>query len=123
VQQGQTEEAKQEEAAQAEMRRSWIKRVTFSGNSIPPDGFKVFLLNFQLPQQPDTFRFSVLQTYQDGTEVSWSELVKGADHPAATLNIAGEPPFWNLSNIFHIIAGLLILVLLVRSFKRSSQRT
>lgn len=118
---GQTEQEKQDEAAQAEMRRRWIKRVTFSGNSIPPDGFKEFFLNFQLPERPGVFRFSALQTYQDGVEVSWSELVEGADHPAATISIT-EPPRWNWRDVALGISLVLILVLLVRSFSKSSQR-
>jgi hypothetical protein len=74
----------------SDMRRKWIKRVTFEGGTIPPDGFKDFLLSFQLPETPGEYRFSAVQTYADGSQVSWSELVKGAAHPAPTLMLAAE---------------------------------
>ena len=77
----------QEEEIMNELRKQWIKRVTFSGGAITADGFKVFLLSFQLPEQPGSFRFSAVQSYEDGKEVSWSELVEGAEHPAPTLTI------------------------------------
>ncbi|MBI4478776.1 MAG: DUF1775 domain-containing protein [Acidobacteria bacterium] len=77
----------QEEEIMNELRKQWIKRVTFSGGAITPDGFKAFLLSFQLPEQPGSFRFPAVQSYQDGKEVSWSELVEGAEHPAPALTI------------------------------------
>jgi len=70
-----------------EMRRKWIKKISFEGGTIPPEGFKTFQLSFQLPEQPGRFRFPSVQTYADGKEVSWSELVEGADHPAPTLAV------------------------------------
>ena len=67
------------------MRRQWIKRVTFEGGSIPPDGFKAFSLELQLPIEPGTYRFPAVQTYADGVQVSWTDLVEGSPHPAPTL--------------------------------------
>ena len=60
----------QEEEIMNELRKQWIKRVTFSGGAITPDGFRVFLLSFQLPEQPGSFRFPAVQSYEDGKEVS-----------------------------------------------------
>jgi uncharacterized protein YcnI len=68
-----------------EMRKQWIKKVTFKAGSIPPDGFKEFLLSFQLPDTPGAYRFPAVQLYGDGTEVSWTELVEGAQYPAPSI--------------------------------------
>lgn len=96
----------------AALRRQWIKRVTFSGGSIPADGFKNFLLSFQLPGQPGAFRFPAIQKYSDGREISWSELVEGADRPAPALEIeAGQPSSSKLGEYaLHTLGGVIILV-------------
>ena len=86
-----TDTEKQERQSMDEMRRKWITKVTFEGGSIPPDGFQQFLISFQLPEKPGRYRFAAVQTYADGKEVSWSELVEGAEHPAASLSIQREP--------------------------------
>ena len=78
---------KKEEQLENDMRRKWIKRVTFTGGSIPPDGFKAFSLQIQLPTEPGVYRLPAVQTYADGVEVSWSELVEGAPHPAPAIVI------------------------------------
>lgn len=79
---------KKEQELEEEMRRKWIKRVTFEGGVIPPDGFKAFSLELQLPTEPGVYRFPAVQTYADGVQVSWSDLVEGAPHPAPTLVVA-----------------------------------
>jgi hypothetical protein len=76
---------KKEQDLEDQMRRKWIKKVTFAGGMIPPDGFKAFSLELQLPTQPGVFRFPAIQTYADGVQVSWTDLVEGAPHPAPTL--------------------------------------
>lgn len=70
-----------------DMRRKWIKRVTFEGGSIPPDGFKAFLLQIQLPTEPGVYRIPAVQTYADGVKVSWTQLVEGAPYPAPSIVI------------------------------------
>ena len=45
-----------EEQISNEMRRKWIKKVTIEGGSIPPEGYKVFSLQFQLPDEPGDYR-------------------------------------------------------------------
>jgi uncharacterized protein YcnI len=79
-------EKKEQEVAN-EMRRKWIKKVTFEGGLIPPDGYKAFSLEIQLPTEPGVYRLPAVQTYADGVEVSWSELVEGAPHPAPAIVI------------------------------------
>ncbi len=69
------------------MRRKWIKRVTFEGGTIPPDGFKSFALQIQLPTEPGVYRLPAIQTYADGVVVSWSQLVEGAPNPAPAIVI------------------------------------
>jgi len=73
--------------ARESSRRARIKKVTFSGGAIPPDGYKIFNVELQLPDQPGQFRFPAVQTYTGGKVISWSELVPDAAHPAPTLNI------------------------------------
>ncbi len=76
---------KKEQELEEEMRKKWIKRVTFEGGLIPPDGFKAFSLELQLPTESGVYRFPAVQTYADGVQVSWTDLVEGAPHPAPTL--------------------------------------
>jgi Domain of unkown function (DUF1775) len=105
-------EQKEEQVAN-EMRRKWIKKVTFEGSSIPPDGYKVFSLEFQLPNEPGEYRFPAVQTYADGVDVSWSELVPGGQHPAPAVIIGqkeqkSEPR--EFPNLALILSGLAIVV-------------
>jgi len=79
---------KKEQDLDEEMRRKWIKKVTFEGGLIPPDGFKAFSLELQLPTESGVYRFPAVQTYADGVQVSWTDLVEGAPHPAPTLIVA-----------------------------------
>jgi uncharacterized protein YcnI len=74
-----------QEMAERANRTPAIKKVTFRQGSIPPDGFKEFLLSFQLPKTPGAYRFPAVQLYADGTEVAWTELVEGAQHPAPSI--------------------------------------
>jgi len=76
---------KKEQELEEEMRRTWIKKVTFEGGVIPPDGYKAFSLELQLPTEAGVYRFPAVQTYADGVQVSWTDLVEGAPHPAPTL--------------------------------------
>ena len=116
-----SDEDKQEQQALDELRKKWIKKVTFEGGSIPPDGFQVFSLNFELPDSPGEFRFPSVQTYADGKDVSWSELVQGAEHPAPTLSIR-KPALISEANLPLPLAGLALLVSLATPFLRFRQR-
>src|ERR1700691_1367041 len=98
-----------EEQISNEMRRKWIKKVTFEGGSIPPDGFKVFSLEFQLPNTPGEYRFPAVQTYGDGVDVSWSELVKGAQHPAPSLTLAVARHAFDYQRLALPASGLALL--------------
>jgi hypothetical protein len=104
-----TPEDQTEEAAMNELRKQWIKRVTFSGGSIPADGFKNFLLSFQMPDQAGSFRFPAVQKYEDGKEVGWTELVEGAEHPAPTLAVEEGGPSPIAQNAPLAIGGLVLL--------------
>jgi hypothetical protein len=108
----------QEKRAMDEMRKKWITKVTFAGGTIPPDGFQQFEISFQLPEEPGNFRFAAVQTYADGKEVSWSELVEGAEHPAASLNIS-KPPLVSYGDLALAMAALALLASLAGLFKRS----
>ena len=100
-----------------------IKQVTFAGGSIPPDGYDVFHIQFQVPNQPGQFRFPSVQTYAGGKVVSWSELVPGAAHPAPTLTILKEPSsLWTIANLALILSVLAILISAFQAFRRRSLR-
>ena len=105
-----TPEELAEDQAMNELRKQWIKRVTFSGGSIPPDGFKNFLLSFQMPEQPGSFRFPATQIYEDGKEVGWTELVEGAERPAPTLAIESPKSATGLFSYGAMAAGGLVLL-------------
>jgi uncharacterized protein YcnI len=113
-----TEGEKQEQAAMDELRKKWITKVTFEGGAIPPEGFQQFQLNFQMPDEPGSYRFAAVQTYVDGKEVSWSELVEGAEHPAATLNVVAAPLI-SYSDL-PLPLSVMALLLAVAAFFRKS---
>jgi uncharacterized protein YcnI len=104
-----SEKSPEEQAALDEMRRKWITKVIFEGGVIPPDGFQQFQLSFQMPDEPGRYRFAAVQTYADGQEVSWSELVEGAEHPAATLNVQ-TPPWLTYSDLPLPVSVLALLI-------------
>ncbi len=106
----QTPEQLQEEQAMDEARKLWIKRVTFSGGNIPADGFKNFLLSFQMPKQSGTFRFPATQVYEDGKEVVWAELVEGAERPAPALSVAAPETRSMLEGPWPLVAGGFLLL-------------
>ena len=116
-----TEADKQEKQAMDEMRKKWITKVTFAGGAIPPDGFQQFEISFQLPEEPGNFRFAAVQTYADGKEVSWAELVEGAEHPAASLNIQ-KPPLVSYSDLALALSAIAIAASLAGLFKRSTAK-
>ena len=100
-------------------RRSRIKKVTFSGGAIPPDGFKVFYVELQLPDQPGQFRFPAVQTYAGGKVISWSELIPGAAHPAPTVTIERQPSvFWTMQSLALLLSGVAILGVFYQALKR-----
>jgi hypothetical protein len=105
-----TPEQTAEDEAMNELRKLWIKRVTFSGGSIPPDGFKNFLLSFQMPEQPGSFRFPATQVYEDGKEVGWTELVEGAEHPAPALAVPTANSSSALARYGLLVVGALALL-------------
>jgi hypothetical protein len=113
-----TEEEQQEQQLMEELRRKWITKVTFEGGSIPPDGFQQFLLSFQLPQRAGRYRFTAVQTYSDGKEVAWSELVEGAERPAATLAVEATP--WISYGNWGVALSILALFLSAVAFRKRS---
>ena len=113
-----TEEEKQEQQIMDELRKKWITTVTFEGGAIPPDGFAQFLISFQLPDQAGRYRFAAVQTYVDGKEVSWSELVEGAEHPAPSLNVLA-PSLISYSDLPVPLSVLALLVAVAGYIKRS----
>lgn len=117
-------EQKEEQVAN-EMRRTWIKKVTFEGGSIPPDGYKVFSIEFQLPNGPGEYRFPAVQTYADGVDVSWSELVPGAQHPAPAIVIDQEEQksqAREFPNLALLLSGLALVVSTFVVIKQSRTR-
>ena len=116
-----TEAERKEQQVLNDMRKKWIKKVTFEGGTIPPDGFEAFLIDFQLPPNPGEFRFPADQLYADGKVVSWSEMVNGAEHPAPSLFVGQQNPRTNLNTSLVLSAGALLLsvALLVRQARKS----
>jgi uncharacterized protein YcnI len=104
-----SEKDPEEQQAMDEMRKKWITKVIFEGGTIPPDGFQQFQLSFQMPDEPGRYRFAAVQTYADGKEVSWSELVEGAEHPAATLNVLSLSMISSLAEPTRLSALALLL--------------
>ncbi|MCZ6753021.1 MAG: DUF1775 domain-containing protein [Acidobacteria bacterium] len=110
-----TEEERQEEEIQNELLKQWITKVSFEGGSIPPDGSKQFLLTFQLPDEPGKYFFPALQVFADGTEISWSGVVEGAERPAAAIVIERQ---YGLPHLAFLVAALALLILVVKPHKR-----
>jgi uncharacterized protein YcnI len=116
-----TEEEKQGQQIMDELRKKWITKVTFEGGAIPPDGFAQFLVSFQLPEEAGRYRFAAVQTYADGKEVSWSELVEGAEHPAPSLNLEA-PPLISYSDL-PVPLSILALLVAVAGYTNKSRAT
>jgi uncharacterized protein YcnI len=112
------ESSSEEQQAMDEMRKKWITKVTFEGGAIPPDGFQQFQLSFQMPEAAGRYRFAAVQTYADGKEVSWSELVEGAEHPAATLNVQ-TPPWLNYADLPLPLSVLALLIAVAAFFRKA----
>ena len=112
-----------EEQAANDLRRKWIKSVTFEGGTIPPDGFKIFTLDFQLPETPGVYRFPAVQTYASGEVVSWSELVKGAQHPAPSLTLAVPKRTFDYQRLALPTSVLALLVSLMVLFAQTRKRS
>jgi len=118
---GKTATSEKENELLNEMRRKWIKKVTFRGGLIPPDGFQAFLLSFQLPSTPGTYRFPAVQVYADGTEISWVELVQGAQHPAPSIILDNRQEHSASQQLPLVLSALALLMaagLAVDRFRR-----
>jgi uncharacterized protein YcnI len=69
-----------------------VKSVTWTGAHIVPGDFQQFKVSVGLPDDAASLEFKVLQTYSDGTLVSWIEDPPAAgaaepDHPAPILTL------------------------------------
>ena len=51
--------------------RGYIRDVTWSGSSIPPQTFAEFKLLVRNPTAPGTYVWNIEQSYQDGTVATW----------------------------------------------------
>lgn len=71
---------------------SWVA----TGSGIPPGAFDLFTVFATLPSHVSKLTFKAVQTYSDGSVVSWIQLpTKGApppDHPAPTLTLTKPQP-------------------------------
>jgi uncharacterized protein YcnI len=74
-----------------------VSKVTWTatGPGIQPDEYSLFsVLAGTLPSNANSLTFKAIQTYSDGTVVSWIEpVVKGApapEHPAPVLKLTGK---------------------------------
>ena len=71
---------------------SWVA----TAGGIPPGAFDLFNVFATLPSNTSKLTFKAVQTYSDGTVVSWIQLpTKGApppDHPAPVLNLTKAQP-------------------------------
>ena len=68
-----------------------------------------------LPDEPGKYRFAAVQIYADGKEVSWSELVEGAAHPATSVVVERQ---YEVANLALLVSPLALLVLLIPALKR-----
>src|SRR5262249_30735102 len=62
--------------------RGYIREVTWSGSSIPPQTFNEFKLLVRNPTAPGTYGWKIEQAYQDGTVATWEAQTQIV--PAAT---------------------------------------
>ena len=74
-----------------------VSKITWTATAggIPPNQFDLFTVSAgQLPSNTSSLEFKAIQTYSDGTSVSWIEdTVKGApapEHPAPILKLTGK---------------------------------
>jgi uncharacterized protein YcnI len=110
-----------EEAAMEELRRKWIKRVTFEGGAIPPDGFAEFRLSVLVPREPGRYRFPATQVYADGKEVGWTQLVEGAPRPAPMLIVERRSPY--TAYLWPAVSVLALVTSFVALLKRRPMKT
>jgi uncharacterized protein YcnI len=68
-----------------------VKSVTWTGGHIVPGDFQDFKVSVGLPDDASSLEFKALQTYSDGTLVSWIEDTPASgpepDHPAPVLTL------------------------------------
>jgi uncharacterized protein YcnI len=69
-----------------------VKTVTWTGGHVVPGDFQQFKVSVGLPDDASSLEFKVLQTYSDGSVVSWIEDPPAAgaaepDHPAPILTL------------------------------------
>ena len=74
-----------------------VTQVTWTGGQIVPGAFDLFtVFGGPLPTNTNKLVFKALQTYSDGTVVSWIEpTVKGTpapEHPVPVLKLTGKAP-------------------------------
>jgi uncharacterized protein YcnI len=72
-----------------------VKTVTWTGGHIVPGDFQQFKVSVGLPDDASSLEFKTLQTYSDGTVVSWIEDTPAGgeepEHPAPVLTLtAGD---------------------------------
>src|SRR5207253_2464650 len=79
--------------------RGYIREVTWSGSSIPPQTFAELKLLVRNPATPGTYVWKIEQSYQDGTVATWEAQTQIV--PAATVGGAPSagrtvmaPGFW-----------------------------
>ena len=62
--------------------------ITWTGGKIAPGHYDEFkILAMGLPDDAGSLTFKAIQTYDDGTTVSWIETQKDAEHPAAVVKL------------------------------------
>ena len=94
----------------------------WEGGSIPAGQFAEFGLRAENPEGEAQLRWSVIQTYADGTEVQWIG-PQNAEFPAATTRVSGRPlfasvdPLSGASMLFALIA-LIVAGLAWRASRR-----
>jgi len=74
-----------------------VSTITWAATAggVPPDQFDLFTVSVgQLPSDTGSLTFKAIQTYSDGSSVSWIEpVVKGTpapEHPAPVLKLTGK---------------------------------
>jgi uncharacterized protein YcnI len=92
-----------------------IQRVTWTGGKVPTGEDSVFQFLAQ-PGSSKTYRFTVQQTYSDGSIVNWSG-AESSDSPAPTIeaksSLGGGGGFSGLSLIALIVGVVALLLALI----------
>ena len=96
--------------------RGYIREVTWSGSSIPPQAFTEFKLLVRNPTAPGPYVWKIEQYYQDGTVATWEAQTQIV--PAATVGGAQRAEeAWRAAQVATTVSlvaiGIAVLLIIV----------